>query len=328
MDETAKDYSCEIKCVYDGETYSVRDNGAVMRHERDDCRDRILDNIWTFGKPDKNSGYLIIGSARVHRIVATAFHGDAPSSQHVVDHINTNKHDNRPENLRWVTKLENIVLNPITCKKLEWLTGKSIDYILKNIEILHDIKLPQDISWMRNVTREEGRNCYENLLFWAKNDDIKPLEKRGTIGEWIYQKRFLAECNKDNHLIYTMSENAVHDKNHMHLQSEYPCCPLGCHNHSLEEYMKNLISGAVFFKTKYAESIVEDAIIYNDNIIVRTKSITESIKPWCVCKITLIDNVFVHELIKTCFEEVGALKYFTEASGGEWAGGEVMDDGC
>ena len=41
-----------------------------------------------------------IASERVHRIVATVFHGDSPTSEHVVDHIDTNKRNNRPENLR------------------------------------------------------------------------------------------------------------------------------------------------------------------------------------------------------------------------------------
>ena len=50
--------------------------------------------------------------------MATAFHGEPPTKEHVVDHIDTNKQNNRPENLRWVTRLENILLNPITAKRI------------------------------------------------------------------------------------------------------------------------------------------------------------------------------------------------------------------
>ena len=249
MNDLSDTYSKEVLCIYEGESYSVRDNGAILRHSRKGFHKRRKDDIWTFGTINKENGYLLLSGVRVHRIVATAFLGEAPTKEHIVDHINTNKQDNRPENLRWVTKLENIILNPITCKKIMWMTGKPIDYVLQHIEILHDINLSPDIQWMRTVTAQESKNCYENLLHWAQEDSVPPTEKRGVIGEWIYQRRFFAECNKDNHLIYTLTENAVHDKNRMKLPSKYPCCPSGEHEHSLEEYLENLKPGALFFKT-------------------------------------------------------------------------------
>lgn len=110
-------YGEEKQCKYNGEIYSVRDNGAVMRHPKDENKPRPLDNIWTFGTINKQNGYLMLSSDRVHRIVATAFLGEAPSKDYIVDHIDTNRQNNRPSNLRWITKLENILLNPITCKK-------------------------------------------------------------------------------------------------------------------------------------------------------------------------------------------------------------------
>src|SRR5574344_1598132 len=111
------------KCHYKGERYSVRDNGAIMRHGRDGMRLRKLDETWTFGKKDPNKGYMLFNGDGVHRIVATAFLGNPPTPQHVVDHIDTNRCNNRPENLRWVTKLENILLNPITVKRIISICG-------------------------------------------------------------------------------------------------------------------------------------------------------------------------------------------------------------
>lgn len=323
------DYTQEKTCIYKDESYSVRDNGAVMRHSRDSGRKRPLDNEWTFGNPDKSNGYLFIAGIQIHRIVATAFHGEAPSKEHVVDHKNTNKQDNRPENLRWVTKLENIILNPITCKKIMYLTGKPIDYVLHHIEILHKIDLPSDISWMRRVTEQEGKNCYENLLHWANEDTIRATEKRGKIGEWIYQRRFFAEINRDNHLIYTKTENAVHDRNRMKLPSEYPSCPSGDYEHSLDEYIANLKTGELFFKTAYSSSLVEEAVIHEDKIIVRTRSANlNAIKKFHVTTVSLVNNTFVHELYKSCFHEDSSQKYFTILQGKEWTGGAVFDDFC
>jgi hypothetical protein len=84
-------FASELAATYRGETYRVRDNGAVYRLRRTHLRMRPLDEIWTFGTPNNSTGYMHIGSEVVHRIVATAFHGEQPSDKHIVDHIDTNR---------------------------------------------------------------------------------------------------------------------------------------------------------------------------------------------------------------------------------------------
>lgn len=125
------DYKEVKDCIYKNEHYSVRDNGAIMRHQRNGQNKRKLDDVWSFGKLDTSTGYMKFCGKRVHQIVATAFHGPAPSEQHIVDHIDTNKQNNRPENLRWLTKLENILNNDITRKKVELICG-SVEAFLEN----------------------------------------------------------------------------------------------------------------------------------------------------------------------------------------------------
>ena len=117
------EFDKESECTYKNERYSVRDNGAVFRYPQDGKRPRPTDNNWTFGKLNSKTGYLEIASVRIHRIVATAFQGEPPTKEHVVDHIDTNKQNNRPENLRWLTRLENILLNPITARRIELVCG-------------------------------------------------------------------------------------------------------------------------------------------------------------------------------------------------------------
>lgn len=109
----------EMRCEYKGRVYKVRDNGAVCRLHKLGCPAGKWDDIWTFGKPNDKTGYMEIAGERVHRIVAFAFHGNPPTDQYVVDHIDTNRRNNRPENLRWLTRLENALNNPITRKRIE-----------------------------------------------------------------------------------------------------------------------------------------------------------------------------------------------------------------
>lgn len=175
-------------CIYKDEHYSVRDNGAVLRHQRVGMRKRKLDDVWSFGTPNVVNGYMDFCGERVHRIVATAFLGEAPTEQHVVDHIDTNRQNNRPDNLQWLTKLENILNNEITRKKVELICG-SIEAFLENPSLLYGYESEdKNFSWMRNVTQEEAKNCLENWSHWARTAAPNPDYKKADnyVGDWIY----------------------------------------------------------------------------------------------------------------------------------------------
>ena len=178
------DFEKELVCQYKCETYSVRDNGSVLRHPQNPKKPRPMDNKWTFGKYSEKTGYAEIAGERVHRIVATAFLGEAPSSQYVVDHIDTNRRNNRPENLRWVTKLENILLNPITVKRIELSCG-SVEEFLKDPSKLPSSSGDRNFEWMRAVTQEEAAASLERMLNWSKKDIAI---SGGSLGEWIYNR--------------------------------------------------------------------------------------------------------------------------------------------
>lgn len=177
------DYVQEKECIYEGERYSVRDNGSVLRHQRTGKRVRPNDNQWTFGVENSSNPYLHIASVRIHRIVATAFHADPIDPKYVVDHIDTNCRNNRPENLRWLSRLDNALKNPVTRKKIELICG-SIEAFLENPSILNAYRDMKDISWMRTVTPEEAKNCRERMYLWA-DSDTKP--SGGSFGEWVYK---------------------------------------------------------------------------------------------------------------------------------------------
>lgn len=176
------DFTCEVECIYKDERYAVRDNGAVFRYPRDGKRPRRYDNFWTFGKPNIVHGYMEIASVRVHAIVATAFLGPKPTKEHVVDHIDTNRRNNRVENLRWVTRLENILDNPITRKRIILRCG-SIEAFLANPSLLRENELPLDLRWMRTVTNAEAQVSKKRLLEWAESDK-EP--SGGSLGAWVF----------------------------------------------------------------------------------------------------------------------------------------------
>lgn len=181
------DFVEEKECDYKGEHYSVRDNGAIMRHARVRKAVRKDDNIWTFGKKDDKTGYMLFCGARVHIIVAIAFFGEHDSKVYVVDHKDINRCNNRPNNLRWCTRLENDLNNPATRKKIIFLCG-SIENFINNPSSLRDATgSNQDVMWMRTVTTEEAKAAYARIMAWADKPIDETSSHGGRLGDWLYR---------------------------------------------------------------------------------------------------------------------------------------------
>lgn len=68
----------------------------------------------------------------------------------------------------------------------------------------------------------------------------------------------------------------------------------------------------------------------DDKIIIKCESGDgeKAIKPWSVSTIIYDNGLYVHELYKTCFQEISADKYFSVLQGKDWTGGPVFDDYC
>lgn len=316
----------ELTCIYKGERYSVRDNGAVLRHSPDNGRQRPNDNQWIFGKVNKKNGYLEIASERIHRIVATAFQGEPPTKQHVVDHIDTNRQNNRPENLRWVTRLENILLNPITVKRIELICG-SVESFLDDPSKFRDMFQEPNYSWMCTVSNEEAQVSKERLFAWAKSD--KKFQG-GTIGQWIYNSRISLLPN-DNITEYTDSLTPNSKQKNWVTLNEFPCCPKEIGENPIISYYSNLKKEGVFGQNKYSKSIIVDFAISKaeDVLWVMTRnSDDEAVKPYCLAEVTYKDGLFIHNSLGSFFERVGAEKQLTLAQGLEWTGGDSVDDFC
>lgn len=314
---TVDDYfNEELECTYKGEVYSVRDNGAIMRHAREGKKVRKYDNEWTFGKTDEKSGYNRIGIESVHRIVAFAFLGEPPTTQHIVDHIDTNRQNNRPENLRWLTKLENVLKNPITIARIENICG-SIEEFIKDPSILHGHeKIDPNFKWMRAVSPNEAKAAFENLTKWAKE---KPAPKGGKLDEWVFHnqkgllyKKMLDEMIKvaQKKEFDSKTPNVVQVK--WRTPTEFPLCPQEQYSEPLEEYKKRLNPGEVFSRNYYNESIVVDAEFADDNdtLLVLCKGVYDGENAWYLVKVTYKDNLFYHKSIFAYFNEADAKEEF------------------
>ena len=312
----------EKTCEYRGEVYLVRDNGAVYRCKKPDKRKRPLDEKWTFGKPDCQKGYLNFSSETAHRIVATTFHGNQPSGKHIVDHIDTNKQNNRPENLRWITRLDNILLNPITLSRIIYKYG-SIDYFLSNPSKPLNGVLEQNFEWMRTVSKEESQKTKNNLLNYAKKGK---LTKGGTLGEWVFsnlnQKK--DEYKEPKPLVQSLTPTAI--QKNWKTQSEFPNCPNLTDKNAINIYKERLIKGEVFSKNEYGESIVENSEINESSSELFVITSNDNINPFALAKVYIDEGNFIHESIRAFSTLIGAQKQFNSALGIELEGGDSIDN--
>lgn len=327
MGVNLEDFKLEIECFYKDEYYSVRDNGAALRHTREGKRPRPTDNQWTFGKPNAKTGYLEIASVRVHRIVATAFHGDSLIKEHVVDHIDTNKQNNRPENLRWVTKLENVLLNPVTIKRIELACGCCVEEFLANPSRFSDKFQGANYEWMCTVTAEEAQISLKRMQSWAESNK---LLSGGSLGEWIYNRSMVNQYVEEvPELTTSLTLNAV--QKNWKTSSEFPCCPQESANNPIATYTANLKIEKIFSKNKYSCSIITDFAISKDENtlwIICENSDENAIKLWSLAQVTYENDLFIHTSLGSFFKKDGAEKQFTLAQGLEWTGGETFDDLC
>ena len=313
----------EVTCTFKEETYSVRDNGAVFRHRRQGARKRPLDEQWTFGRPSDKRGYMYISSTVVHQIVATAFLGEKPTKDHVVDHIDTNKRNNRPENLRWVTRLDNILNNPISRRRVEIAYG-SIENFLENPAKPLPGKLDQSFDWMRTVTKKEAKESYKRLLDWA-NSGRNP--SGGNIGEWLYKpgNRGRIEGSGLDEVTESSTPGAL--QKNWKTPSEFPNCPAGVVPNALDNYFNSLKEGEIFARNRYGESTVVLAALSeeSDKLFVVCNN-PQGVKKWSFAQVFIDAQFFVHESLGAFFTLDGAKKQFTLARGLEWEGGDTIDD--
>ncbi|MUT27050.1 MULTISPECIES: HNH endonuclease signature motif containing protein [Mesorhizobium] len=357
-------FEMEVEVAFKDERFRVRDNGGVFRCARPGGRRRQLDEVWTFGSLNRHSGYFEIAGHVVHRIVATAFHGGCPSSEHVVDHIDTNRLNNRPDNLRWVTRLENILLNPITRARIELAYG-SLEAFFRN----PGASFIPNWEWMRIVTKEQAEESRQRLLAWAATAQNG---KGGTLGDWLFSPerrddRGAAPVDEaqltaaqrealdvpgftfplterevripgamtrrpfsEPELLDTESLTASAFQRKWRTPTEFPQCPVEVTDGALAPYLERLSPGSVFTRNRYGENVVLAAAMGPGNILsVVSSTPPESVKGWARAQIYVEGEKFCHESCGTFFAQEGAMKEHCKAIGAPYEHyGDSIDDYC
>lgn len=249
--ELIDDYEEEVECHYRGEKYIVRDNGAIKRLPKHSYQKRKIDNVFLFGTSIDAKGYLLFGPEKAHRIVATAF-CNKYSPDMVVDHIDTNRRNNRTSNLRWVTKEENN-RNPITKRRLEKRFGMSYEELSKHPEKLKMDNKPIDTSYMHPISSKEERANKEIKNGSKINDDSPAL---------LQDLLFLDEFVNSDHIVHDEHGGIVSDELNSYYQDniKYPgkfvSIPKN-ENVFLKDYTNSINVGDIFYvKESKSEELI------------------------------------------------------------------------
>ena len=345
----------EMQCEYKDRQYLVRDNGAICRLPKKGCRPSKMDNVWSFGTKNPDNGYMIFtGNIRVHQVVCTAFHGPEPQPHMVVDHIDTNRCNNRPENLRWLTRLENALNNDATRTKIIYLCG-SVEAFIENPAILRTKALPPDVSWMKTVSKEEAAACKKHIDEWAKRDS-KPQSTSKGLGDWVFSDEEMAEARKWNggqllpdYKPWAQQKAEIEEMNRRIWEeehalkdsltpgakqldwktpTEFPLIPQEITDTPLQDYLARLPKGAIYTRNRWGESPVYDAAMAEDGTHLAVVTEISGATNYALSEVYFQDGFFVHKSIRTFFTEEGAQKFFAESLGREWTGGDVLEDYC
>ena len=211
--------------------------------------------------------------------------------------------------MRWVTRLENILINPITVKKIELATGHRIEEILEDISLLRDADLPQNVKWMTQVTEAESRLALASYLKWAKKD--------------MKNDNYV----RTEHLPYieSLTPHAARVEQ-WHVNGYFPLVEK-CSVNSLKEYLSVISKGAELFVSVPYRIVAEKAEIAPDGKSLMIICKCGGVKPYALMKVEVLDEFFVHSY-RMFFGYDGAEKYYELSLGRKWTGGMVFDDYC
>lgn len=146
----------------------------------------------TFGNPEQK-GYLKVRRRnryyKVHRLIAMAFVPN-PNNLPEVDHINRNRSDNRPENLRWVDDIEQAKNRICTDRVVSKFGCRSVDPGFSRVYE----KWRRKNTLFLDVITDRGTHSSITCKTKEEYDRLKPLGRRERFIE--YHKEIKNDRNK------------------------------------------------------------------------------------------------------------------------------------
>lgn len=145
-----------------------------------------------------------------HKVIMLAFKGDCPVGMEI-DHIDGDRQNNRLDNLRYVTRTEN-VRNPVTRERFLEGTRRASKELWKNEEYrkkIHDILvhrnkniLPNDPTWRKNHTESLKRRWKNNefrkkILDATKKACSKPVLQYTLDGQFVKRWNSTREVQRE-----------------------------------------------------------------------------------------------------------------------------------
>jgi len=131
-------------------------------------------NLPTYGSLNSH-GYrrthVLKKEYQVHCIICEAFHGPKPSPNHVVNHIDKNKQNNKSENLQWVTSKENSE-HALAKSVTQYTLDKK--FIQKFISITQaSVKTGIDINHIKTQCWKKSKSYYFKKYIFRFSDDLE-----------------------------------------------------------------------------------------------------------------------------------------------------------